>query len=176
MLNVSAGDPWARWCVGGGLNIAQSCLRHDPGRPAVIWEGEEGRSRTLSYAELTAQVQATSSGLRKLGVRKGDAIAIHLPMLPETVVALIAAAQIGAVAVPLFSGYGPAAIESRIRDVEAKVVITCDAFPRRGKPVPAKSVVEEAIKNCPSVEHVIVVNRLGAVNGLSWDNLVSAGP
>ena len=97
-------------------------------------------------------------------------------MLPETVVALIAAAQIGAVAVPLFSGYGPAAIESRIRDVEAKIVITCDAFPRRGKPVPAKSVVEEAIKNCPSVEHVIVVNRLGTVSGLSWDSVVSAGP
>jgi acetyl-CoA synthetase len=176
VLDLSDGDPWARWCVGGGLNIAESCLRHDPGRAAVVWEGEEGTSRTLSYAELTAQVRAASAGLRKLGVRKGDAIAIHLPMLPETVVALIAAAQIGAVAVPLFSGYGPAAIESRIRDVEAKIVITCDAFPRRGKPVPAKSVVKEAVKNCPSVEHVIVVNRLGAVSGLSWDSVVSAVP
>jgi acetyl-CoA synthetase len=176
VLDVSAGDPWARWCVGGGLNIAQSCLCHDPTRPAVIWEGEEGTSRTLSYGELTAQVQAASSGLRKLGVQKGDAIAIHLPMLPETVTSLIAAAQIGAVAVPLFSGYGPAAIESRIRDVQAKVVITCDAFPRRGRPVPARSVIEQAVRNCPSVEHVIVVNRLGTAAGLLWDSLIAAVP
>jgi acetyl-CoA synthetase len=172
ILDFSAGEPWAKWCVGGGLNISESCLRHDPARPAVVWEGEEGATRTLSYSDLTQQVHALSAGLRKLGIRKGDAIAIHLPMIPETVVALIAAARIGAVAVPLFSGYGPAAIEARIRDVEARLVITCDAFPRRGKPTPAKSVVDQAVKNCPSVENVIVVNRLGGATGLLWDSLI----
>src|SRR4051794_15977448 len=176
ILDLSAGEPWARWCVGGGLNISESCLGHDPARPAVIWEGEEGTTRTLSYGDLTRQVHAVSAGLRKLGIRKGDAIAIHLPMIPETVIALIAAARIGAVAVPLFSGYGPAAIEARIRDVEAKVVITCDAFPRRGKLTPAKSVVDQAVKNCPSVDHVVVVNRLGTATGLLWDSLICPAP
>lgn len=161
VLDLSEGVPWAKWCIGGGLNIAQSCLRHDSSRPAVIWEPEEGACRTLSYGELSREVRSMAAHLGKLGVRKGDAVAILLPMLPETVVALVACAFTGAVAVPLFSGYGPAAIESRIRDVEAKVVITCDSFPRRGKPVAAKSVVDQAVRNCPSVKHIVVVSREG---------------
>jgi acetyl-CoA synthetase len=171
ILDLSAGLPWARWCIDAGLNIAESCVRHPAERPAVIWEGEEGSTRTLSYGDLKRQVDTAAAGLRKLGVRKGDAVAIHLPMLPETVVALVATAQIGAVAVPLFSGYGPSALASRIQDVGAKVVITCDAFPRRGKPVPSRAVVDHAIETCPSVEHVITVNRLGGASGFTWDSL-----
>jgi acetyl-CoA synthetase len=171
VLDLSAGLPWARWCVGAVLNISDSCLRHPPERAAVIWEGEEGATRSLSYGELKQQVDTAAAGLRALDVGKGDAVAIHLPMLPETVVALLATAQIGAVSVPLFSGYGPSALASRIQDVGAKVVITCDAFPRRGKPVPAKAVLDQAIQSCPSVQHVIVVNRMGTASGLTWDKL-----
>ena len=141
MLDLSEGLPWGRWCIGGVLNIADSCLRHPPEQTAIIWEGEEGATRSLTYSELKKQVDVAAAGLRALGVKKGDAVAIHLPMLPETVIALLATAQIGAVAVPLFSGYGPSALASRIQDVGAKVIITCDAFPRRGKSVPAKSVM-----------------------------------
>lgn len=157
------------------MNIADSCLQHDPARPAILWEGEEGNVRTFTYGELASQVRAASTGLRRLGVSKGDAVAIHLPMMPETVVALLAAAEVGAVAVPLFSGYGPTAIESRVRDVSVKVVITCDAFPRRGKPAPAHGVVAAAVANCPSVEHVVVVNRLREqTGGFKWDDLIAA--
>jgi acetyl-CoA synthetase len=125
----------------------------------VIWEGEEGATRQLTYGQLSTQVQSCAAGLRALGVGRGDAVAIHLPMMPETVVALLALARIGAVAVPLFSGYGPAAIESRVRDVGAKVIITCDAFPRRGARMNARA-------NCPQVEHLIVVPRMGEGSGL----------
>lgn len=156
ILDLSPGVPWARWCVGGMLNISESCLSHHPDRAAVIWEGENGASETLTYGELSRRVHVAAAKLTSLGVRKGDAVAIHLPMLPDTVVALIAAAQIGAVAVPLFSGYGPAAIETRVQDVAAKVVITCKSFQRRGKAVQAEATAREAIRNCPSVEHVLI--------------------
>lgn len=167
VVDLTAGLPWARWCIGGQLNISDSCLAHDPNRLAVIWEGEDGATRELTYGELTRQVHAAATGLRSLGVQKGDAIAIHLPMLPDTVVALLAAARIGAVAVPLFSGYGPAAIESRVRDVRAKIVITCDTFLRRGKPTPSRTIVQEAVRNCPSVQHIVVTP-------FAWNDLPSA--
>ena len=114
IVDLSQGPQWPRWCVGGGLNIADTCLEHDG--IAIIWEGEEGATRIVTYAELRTLVDSCGAGLRKLGVKKGDAVAIHLPMLPETVIALIACARIGAVAVPLFSGYGPAAIERLAKD------------------------------------------------------------
>ena len=160
VLDLSGGIEWARWCVGGDLNIAESCLAHDPERLAVIWEGEGGDTQRLTYGELAVRVSAAANKLRSLGINKGDPVAIHLPMLPDTVIAIIATAWIGAVAVPLFSGYGPAAIESRLRDVNAKVVITCESFPRRGKPIPALATVREAVRNCPSVEHVLVVGPI----------------
>jgi acetyl-CoA synthetase len=167
ILDTSRGIEWPQWCVGGGLNISASCLdRHPPERAAIVWEGEEGVTRELTYGELAAQVHACAGGLRAIGVKPGQAVAIHLPMMPETAVALLAVARIGAVAVPLFSGFGPTAIESRIHDVGARVVITCDAFLRRGAPVRAKTVVEQAIANCPSVERVIVIPRLGEGEGL----------
>lgn len=162
ILDLSRGMPWARWCVDGILNISESCLQHDPARPAIVWEGEEGATRTLSYGELARQVMAASARLRRLGIGKSDRIAIHLPMLPETAVALLATARIGAVAVPLFSGYGPGAIAARLRDSGAKVVFTCDSFPRRGKLVNCRNSVEEAVRSCPSVQHVLVIPRLEA--------------
>jgi acetyl-CoA synthetase len=167
IVDLSRGVEWPRWCVGGQMNIARSCLdRHPPERITVIWEGEEGTTRTLTYGELSDQVDAFGAGLRGLGVRRGDAVAIHLPMVPETVVALIGCARIGAVAVPLFSGYGASAIETRIRDVNARVMITCDGFPRRGRPAD--------VARCTLPEHVIFVNRMGnGADGISWDDLLS---
>jgi acetyl-CoA synthetase len=176
VLDTGRGLAWPDWCVGGELNIAAACLgKHPPADTAVIWEGEEGATRTLTYGELEAQVDSCGAGLRALGVGKGDAVAIHLPMVPETVVALLACARIGAVAVPLFSGFGPAAIEARVRDVEAKVVITCDAFPRRGHNFPCRDAAEQAAARCPSVRHVIVVSRVGLdTTGTGWDDLLSS--
>lgn len=142
VLDLSRGPEWPQWCANGRLNIAGACLRHDPARPAVIWEGEDGSTRTLTYGELKAQVDSFASQFQP-----GEPVAIHLPMIPETVVALIACAHAGAVAVPLFSGYGPAAIDSRLRDVGAKTIVTCESFQRRGQRVtPARaSSVERTI-------------------------------
>ncbi len=186
LLDLSRGMPWAQWCAGGGLNIAQSCLDQHLATerasvPAVIWEGEEGHTRSITYAELFFMVENGSAGLRALGIRRGDAVGIHLPMMPETVAVLLALARIGAIAVPLFSGFGPAAIESRLRDVGAKALFTCDAFPRRGEPVPAHDNAAAAVERCESVRHLIVVHRMGMTvpfqrtRDLFWDDLIGLG-
>jgi acetyl-CoA synthetase len=166
VLDMSRGMQWPQWCVGGGLNISTSCLdAHPPDRLAIIWEGEEGAKRQLTYGELRAQVNSCAGGFRDMGLGVGDAIAIHLPMIPETAIALLAAARIGAVAVPLFSGYGPSAVETRLRDVGAKAVVTCESFTRRGARVAALSIVEHAAANCPTVKHVITRLPAGAFSG-----------
>ncbi len=186
ILDLSSGIQRPRWCVGALLNITRSCLdRHQGTRlaasPAVIWEGEEGRESTLSYSGLFDLVELCAAGLRSLGLRRGDSIGLHLPMVPEAVIGLLAAARIGAVAVPLFSAYGPAAIASRLRDVGARALLTCDGFPRRGARVAAKETADEAVDECPLVENVIVVRRLGvsvpmrAGRDISWEDLLRRG-
>jgi acetyl-CoA synthetase len=178
VLDLSKGPAWPAWCRGGGLNIARSCLKRAD-RLAVSWEGEEGERRALTYQELAGEVARFAGGLRAIGVGVGDAVGLHLPMTPEAVVALIAIAQLGAIAVPLFSGFGPAAIESRMRDVGAKAIITCDGFPRRGRLVRAKLTVDEAVRNCPTVQHVVVTRRSGVSvpmhpgRDLFWTDLMS---
>src|SRR5262249_5925326 len=145
-----------RWCVDGGLNISTQCLdRHlktAGSRPALIWEGEESATRSLSYAQLHAEVARCASALRAARVGPRDTIGIHLPMVPETVIVLLAAAHIGPIAMPLFSGFGAAAIETRLQDVGARLLFTCDAFPRRGRAVPAKPVADQALLRCRTVE------------------------
>ena len=153
VVDLSRGPEWPAWCVDARLNIAEACLHQSPEQLAIIQEGEEGTVRTLTYGQLSEQVRAFAAGLRRLGVRKGDAVAIQLPMMPETAVALLACAWVGAVAVPLFSGYGPSATDSRIRDANARVLITCDAFPRRGR------LVQPARTSAAPVS--IVVDRSG---------------
>lgn len=187
VLDLAAGKPWARWCEGGGLNITEFCLdRHLVGdardAPAVVWEGEElGAARQLTYAELHRAVELCAAGLRELGVRRGDAVAIYLPMIPETVTALLAVGRVGAVAVPVFSGYGEQAIAARVADVEAKVLVTCDAFPLRGATVATKATADRALKNCPTVAHLVVVRRLNvdvpmtAGRDCSWEDLLDMG-
>ena len=167
VVDASDGIEWTKWFVGGRLNLAVTCLdRHadDPDRrdrPAVVWEGEEGVTRTLSYAELRTLTDRLAGGLAARGVRQGDAVGLFLPMLPETVAALLAVAKLGAVFLPIFSGYGAEAVALRLADAEAVALITADGFTRRGKPVPMKETADAAVASVPSVRTVVVVPRLG---------------
>jgi acetyl-CoA synthetase len=147
--------------LSAGLNITTMCLdrwQTDEMRdqPAVIWEGEDGNERTLSYSKLFQKVRTCASGLVAEGFRKGDAIGIHMPMIPETLIALLAVGRIGAIAVPVFSGYGVEAIASRLRAVNAKGLFTCDGFKRRGKMFGAFEIAEQAIAITPSMRKMIV--------------------
>lgn len=187
LLDTSRGIPWARWCVGGKMNIVHNCLDRWMGTPvqnraAVRWEGEEGKTRILTYADLYREVNRMANGLRGLGLKKGDVIALFLPMMPETAVALLAIAKIGALVLPLFSGYGAAALSTRLNDAEAKALFTADGFYRRGKTVPMKPIADEAAAQVPSLKQTIVVRRLGLeipwTRGRDrwWDEVVDGQP
>ncbi len=148
------------------LNIVHNCLDKwagtaTDGRAAIRWEGEEGAVHTLTYAELRAATNRCANALRELGVAKGDRVALFLPMGPELAAAFFAVVKIGAVVLPLFSGYGADAVASRLQDAEATVLITADGFWRRGQRVEMKAVADEAVAASPSVRHVLVVSRLG---------------
>jgi len=183
LLDLSGGAEWARWCVGGGLNISTACLAgKDPGQTAIAWEGEEGATRAWSYRALKILVQKCAAGLRDLGVGKGDAVGVYLPMMPETAAVMLAIARVGAVAVPLFTGFGPAAIADRLNDVGAKVLFTANAFPRRGRTVNAKKTADEALDRCPAVTHLVVVGRVEGHpapmrpgRDLTWEELCERG-
>jgi len=144
VLDLSDGIEWPCWCVGGRLNIIDNCVdkwADDPatrGRPALIWEGEEGATRTLTYGDLAAEVNRCANALRALGLGLGDAVGLFMPMTPEIAVALLALAKIGAVALPLFSGYGPGAVASRLADAEAVALFTADGTFRRGRLAPTR--------------------------------------
>ncbi|WP_329596514.1 acetate--CoA ligase [Streptomyces pseudovenezuelae] len=179
--------PFARWFVGGRLNAAYNCLdRHVEagrgGRVAFHWEGEPGDTRTLTYAELTAEVCRAANALRELGVTAGDRVAIYLPMIPETVVAMLACARIGAPHTVVFGGFSAEALRGRILDCDARVVITADGGYRRGKPSALKPAVDEAVSACPDVRSVLVVRRTGQdvdwTDGRDvwWHDLVDAQP
>ncbi|EWT07793.1 AMP-dependent synthetase [Intrasporangium chromatireducens Q5-1] len=168
VLDLGRGIEHPEWFVGGRLNIVDACLgrwRDDPAvadRLAVVHESEDGTVVTLTYRELTGLVERASAGLRDLGIGKGDAVAVFLPMVPEAVVSLYAVARLGAVLVPLFSGFAPTAIATRLQDADVKAVVVADGTVRRRKVVAMKPLLEEALGSCPSVEHVIVVDNLGA--------------
>src|SRR2546421_2409785 len=187
VLDATRGPAWPRWFPDGRLNFADNCLdRHlDAGRggkPAIIWEGDDGTSRTLTYAELTAEVNRLANALKALGVRAGDRVGIFLPMSPEAAIATLAVVRIGAIYTPCFSGYGAQAVASRLQDCEAKVLITADGFQRRGQVVKMKETADEAAAASPSVRHVVVYRRLGreipwtARRDLWWDELVANEP
>ncbi|MGA3486779.1 acetate--CoA ligase [Micromonosporaceae bacterium DT55] len=161
-----SGAPFAKWFVGGRLNVAYNCLdRHvEAGlgdRVAIHWEGEPGDTRTLTYADLHRLTCQAANALTDLGVTAGDRVAIYLPMIPEAAVAMLACARIGATHSVVFGGFSADALASRIADASAKVVITADGGYRRGKPSALKPTVDEAVKRSPSVEHVLVVRRTG---------------
>ncbi len=166
VIDISRGIAWPRWCVGGEMNIIESCLDRwikagHGDQPALLWEGEDGQRRTLTYIELNIAVGRTANALRSLGFGIGDRIGLFMPMAPEIVIALLAIAKIGAVALPLFSGYGSTAIATRLQDAQATGLFTADGFTRRGKKVAMKSIADEATEQVPDIKHVIVLRYLG---------------
>ncbi|MGH9237031.1 MAG: AMP-binding protein [Vicinamibacterales bacterium] len=165
ILDTSRGLPWTRWCVGGRMNIVHNCLDKWIGTPvadraAFRWETEDGQSGYWTYAELWQSANQCAGGLEALGVRKGDRVALFMPMCPELVIAFFAVIRLGGIVLPLFSGYGADAVATRLRDSEASTLFTADGFLRRGQQVRMKPVADEAVAHAPSVQRVIVVPRL----------------
>jgi acetyl-CoA synthetase len=166
--------PYAKWFVGGKLNVSDNCLdRHVEGarrnKAALVWEGEPGDARVLTYWDLYRDVNQFASALRRHGVRKGDTVTIYMPMVPEVVVAMLACARIGAPHSVVFGGFAPDSLRDRINDAQSKVVITADGGYRRGGVVPLKKNADEAIKECPTVQTVIVLRRVGQEIGWQAD-------
>jgi len=156
--------PHAKWFVGGKLNASVNCLdRHltTPRRnqAAIVWEGEPGDRRVLTYWDLAREVRRCGNALRSLGVRRGDRVAIYLPMIPEAAIAMLACARIGAIHSVVFGGFSADSLRDRINDQQAVALITADGGYRRGQVLPLKRVADEALQQCPSVRHVIVVRR-----------------
>jgi len=166
VVDLARGLPWAEWCVGGRLNIVHNCLDKYAGTPvdekaALLWEGEDGQVRRLSYAQLRGEVNRAANALRSLGVGKGDAVGVFMPMTPEIVVAMLAIIKLGGVFLPLFSGFGAQAVADRLADADAKVLFTADALYRRGKVIPLKPTADEAAARIPTLTHLIVLKRAG---------------
>lgn len=158
--------PFAKWFVGGKLNVCYNCVdRHITtalrNKAALIWEGEAGEERTLTYWDLYREVNRLASVLKGLGVAKGDRVAIYLPMIPESVIAMLACARIGAIHTVIFGGFSADALRDRILDAKAKLLITADGGYRRGKEILLKATADQALKQPHTVEHVVVVRRLG---------------
>ena len=156
--------PYAKWFVDAKLNITANCLdRHVStdrrNKAALIWRGEKDEERVYTYQKLLTEVMRFANGLRKIGVKKGDRVCIYMPMVPEQIIAMLACARIGAVHSVVFGGFGVTALNMRIVDAEAKVVVTADIALRRGKAIPLIPIVQEAILNAPTVEHIIVLRR-----------------
>ncbi|WP_200808370.1 AMP-binding protein [Tistlia consotensis] len=170
LLDLSRGAPWARWCVGATTNVVLSCLDRWRGtateaKTAIDWEGEDGSRRLISYGELDAAAGRVAAGLAGLGLEPGDVVGLYLPNLPEAVVAFLAVARLGGIVLPLFSGFGAEAVADRLGDAGAVAVITADSAPRRGRPVPMKSVVDAAAARLPGLRHLVVLRHgAGAVD------------
>jgi len=159
--------PWVKWFLGGTLNVSFNCLdRHVQAgggdKVAYFWEGEPGEERTITYRELYEEVCRFANGLKSLGVKKGDRVAIYLGMIPELPVAMLACARLGAAHSVVFGGFSAEALKDRINDAEAKVLVTADGSYRRGQEVPLKRNCEDALKDTASIEHVVTVKRTGS--------------
>jgi len=187
VCDLSRGPEWATWFVGGKLNLAWNCVHRwargeRADATAAVWQSEDGQSRSLSYRELSEEVTRLAETLAELGVQAGDRVALFLPMSPEVAIASHACAHLGAIQVPVFSGFAAPAIAARLQASEAKVVITADGSLRRGREVPMKALVDEAVHESPSVEHVVVWRRLGngapmqAGRDVFWDEAVAGSP
>jgi acetyl-CoA synthetase len=155
--------PFAKWFVGGTINASYNTLdvhqntKHD--KPAILWEGENGDSRILTYGDLFIEVQKFANVLKSLGVKKGDRVTIYLPMVPELPIVMLACARIGAIHTVIFSGFSVASIRDRIDDSKSKIIVTADGGYRRGKIVKLKEVIDDAISNFEFVKHVVVLER-----------------
>ena len=173
VLDASRGAAWARWWGGGAFDYAKAATapraEAQPDGEAVVWEGEDGAIRTFTNAQLLAEVEAAARRLLGHGVRAGDRVGILLPLLPETVVAVLALGRIGAIYTPIFSGYAAPAVATRLADCEATTLITADGFLRRGSWVPLKTVADEAVARARTVRRVLVVRRAGDALATPWD-------
>ena len=175
--------PYARWFDGGQLNVSYNCLdRHvlagNGERVAYYFEGEPGDSRSITYRELLEEVEKFANVLKGLGVKKGDRVAVYMPMIPELAVTMLSCARIGAVHSVVFGGFSPDALRGRILDAEARVLVTADGGWRRGKAVPLKEGADAALAGTPSVDHVVVARRVGGSTPMTpgrdhwWDELM----
>jgi acetyl-CoA synthetase len=179
VVDLSSGKPWAKWCVDGKMNIVHNLLDKyadtpTDRKPAIKSETEDGTARALTYKELREQVDRMANSLRILGLGKGDAIGVFMPMVPEIVVAMLAIIKIGGIFLPLFSGFGAAAIVSRLNDADAKALFTAAGTYRRGKFCPMKPIADEAAAQIPTLQHLIVLNQ--ACEWLIEDVRREAGP
>ncbi|MEZ5741497.1 MAG: AMP-binding protein [Burkholderiaceae bacterium] len=186
LLDLSKGPQWAQWCIGGTTNLAYNCLERTiaAGRAdhaAVIWEAEDGTQRSVSYAELALASERVAAGLAGLGVETGDVVGLYMPMVPETMAAFFAILRLGAIALPMFSGFGAQAVADRLAHATAKVVITVDHTYRRGRKIPMLEVLDEASASVPSLRQVIVVERdpgtpreSGKIERCYWADLLAA--
>ena len=166
VVDLSDGKPWAHWCVDGEMNIVHNMIDKYAGTPvneriAIKSEIEDGTTRTLTYKELREEVNKMAAALRGLGLGKGDAIGVFMPMVPEIVVAMLAIIKIGGIFLPLFSGFGAAAIVSRLKDADAKALFTADGTFRRGKFCAMKPVADEAAAQIPTLKQIIVLKQTG---------------
>jgi acetyl-CoA synthetase len=172
--------PYAKWFVGGKLNVSYNSARRT--RAALIWEGEPGDSRTLTYWDLYREVNRFASALKRAGVKRGDRVTIYLPMVPELPIAMLACSRIGAPHSVIFGGFAPDAVRERIHDAESTVLITADGGFRRGGTVPLKKNADDALKDCPDVKTVIVLKRTEQVvdmregRDIWWDDFVRGAP
>ncbi len=179
--------PHAKWFAGGKLNVAYNCLdRHVNGplrtKAALIWEGELGDTRTLTYWDLYREVNRFAAALKRHGVKKGDRITIYMPMIPEVAIAMLACARIGAPHSVIFGGFSPEAVRDRILDADSALVITADGGYRRGATVPLKKNTDEALRACPGVKTVVVVKRTGQAIDMEpgrdvwWTDFIEGAP
>src|SRR5205807_7740661 len=160
--------PFAQWFVGGTLNASENAVdKHvkswRKNKAAYLWEGENGERRTITYGELHREVNRLAGVLNNLGLRKGDTVAIYMPLVPEFPITMLACARQGLPFTVVFSGFSAKALAERIQDCEAKIVVTADGGFRRGKILESKTVVDDAVKESPSVRHVVVFRRTGHV-------------
>ncbi len=187
VLDLSGGKPWPKWCPGGETNLSMACITRHRGTgiedlPAVIWESETGEVRRWSFRELDAEVCRLAEGLKSLGLGRGDAIGLFLPMSLEVVAAFFAIAHMGAVVVPLFSGFGADAIAARLNDAEAKAVITADGSRRHGQVIEMKAIMDTAAGLVATLDHVVVADYLGVgwtasgARDVAWAELVRDKP
>jgi acetyl-CoA synthetase len=188
VLDTSNGIPWSTWFTGGAVNLAHNCVDRwadrTPEAVAIVWEGEDGAIRRVTYAELREMADRAAHGLLELGVGSGDTVGIFMPMAPETVAATLACAKVGAPYLPIFSGFGADAVAKRLQDAGAKVLFTADGFFRRGAVVDMKAVADEACGTSPTVLHQVVWSRLPAPRqgpwhpdrDVHWDTLLSRQP
>src|SRR2546421_1153521 len=165
VVDTSRGPEWATWFVGGKLNLAHNCVHRWVGelgdREAAVWQAEDGSRSAITWRELSDSVRRLAEGLASLGIGPGDAVGIFLPMSPQVAIASHAIAHLGAVQVPIFSGFAAPAIAARLSDAKAKALITCDGSLRRGHAVSMKAIADEALKSAPTGTHTVVWRRLG---------------